>query len=110
MQKQKEELERHIEHTKKAWFEQGRKAEWAEQKFGAIFDKIDANSDGNLTIDEVKKYVKETDKSLELSLGIGRWEDFVHATDTDGDGEVSRQEFVEYFGSRELDVAVCYGA
>jgi Ca2+-binding EF-hand superfamily protein len=71
---------------------------------------MDANGDGNLSHNELKRYVAAKDEAARLKLGIGKWQDFLKSVDADGDGKVSRLEFVVYF-TRVVDLEPerCFG-
>jgi len=84
----------------------------AEEKFGSIFDKIDVNGDGVMTKAELQKYVSTVDEYALIDMGIQKWETFIKEADLDGDGKLSRDEFVVFFsfGDVELDPDHLFGA
>jgi len=83
-----------------------------EERFNKIFDDMDKTKkmNGVLSHNELKAYVATKDPTLRLQLGIGRWQDFLATVDTDGDGMISRDEFVSYFTMASLNPVKCWGA
>lgn len=82
-----------------------------EEQFGAIFDEMDVSGDGNLSHNELKQFVAKKDEAARIKLGIGKWQEFLSEADADGDGQVSRIEFVTFFSRvQELDPDRCFGA
>jgi len=72
-----------------------------------LFDEIDADGGGTLTPDELEEYAQKLRGTTGLSTlakGYKVPPEFlrsVMAADTDGDGEVSREEFVAYMVDKE---------
>eukprot|EP00927_Polykrikos_kofoidii_P030738 TRINITY_DN26467_c0_g1_i1.p1 TRINITY_DN26467_c0_g1~~TRINITY_DN26467_c0_g1_i1.p1 ORF type:complete len:1248 (+),score=283.84 TRINITY_DN26467_c0_g1_i1:65-3745(+) len=83
--------------------------EWND-KLIQLFDEIDKNGNGVLSHRELKAYVSDKDPGARLKLGIGRWKDFMAAVDTDGDMQISRDEFLAFFVRANLNPQKCYGA
>eukprot|EP00927_Polykrikos_kofoidii_P078931 TRINITY_DN75729_c0_g1_i1.p1 TRINITY_DN75729_c0_g1~~TRINITY_DN75729_c0_g1_i1.p1 ORF type:complete len:586 (-),score=106.41 TRINITY_DN75729_c0_g1_i1:135-1892(-) len=81
-----------------------------ENKYGAIFDKMDTSGDGKVSLEELRAYVSKNEESSRLELGIGRIENFIAEADTDGDGEISRDEFLAYFAHVNIDADKCFNA
>lgn len=81
-----------------------------EAKYGSLFDKIDTSGDGKLSAQELKDWVSKNETAARMELGIGKIDDFVKEADTDGDGEVDRDEFLGYFAHVNIDKDKCFNA
>lgn len=86
------------------------RAKEMEDKYGRLFDEIDRTHDGVLSHNDFKAYVSSKDMAARLKLGIGRWQDFLAEADENGDGVISKIEFVRYFSRNNLDPVRCFGA
>jgi len=81
-----------------------------EKKFGEIFDEIDTDGNGFMSLRELRQYVGHHNEAARVQMGIGRWEDFLREVDGNKDGKVSRDEFLAYFTHVNLDRQQCYEA
>jgi len=72
--------------------------------YNAIFDAIDFDGDGQLTMEEVRDFDSEESADLFRLLAIPNWHSMVSKMDKDGDGQISREEFMSYMMGR-LDKA-----
>merc|ERR1719223_1253915 len=74
-----------------------------------IFKEIDTDGDRIVSPKELREFVATKDALLEIKLGIGKWEDFIAKADTDGDGNISQDEFVSYVVNLLIDVETIAG-
>lgn len=81
-----------------------------EAKIAKLFDELDVDKSGTVSHNEFKKYIKLKDHTLRLQLGIGHWQNFLSKVDSDGNREISREEFIAYFTFANLDPIECWAA
>lgn len=60
------------------------------------FDKLDLNGDGTLTKNEIAKILTKPIEGLNLDEMS---DEFVQIFDADGDGEISKEEYLKIFGA-----------
>jgi len=69
---------------------------WTRITFGALFDTIDVSVDGILQKEEVLNYQWYKNPRVFGMFGVSDFTECVAAMDLDGDGQVSRDEFISY--------------
>merc|ERR1719183_2254445 len=68
----------------------------------AHFEQADKNGDGNLTKQEIKKYMSSAGADLKEHFGVknGGWQALWNEMDADGDGSMSIQEWTALYVSK----------
>jgi len=81
----------------------------ADRMFSALFDAIDTSQDGKLQKHEILEYQWYRNPCVMHLLGVGNFSELVSAMDANGDGDVTKDEFVSYLkgavGHGKEDVA-----
>merc|ERR1719440_2068405 len=65
-----------------------------------IFAKADADHDGNLTKNEVKKFLNATPELKAVFVGSAGWQGLWAEVDTDGDANISLDEWKAFYCSK----------
>ncbi|XP_045169806.2 calmodulin-4-like [Mercenaria mercenaria] len=81
--------------TKQEFLEEMREKPKRGDRLCSLFKEYDANGDGTLSRDEVRKLIVECFKGKDPDEIL---EEFLKYTDTSGDGLVSLEEFRAFFG------------
>jgi len=71
-----------------------------EKCYSALFDDIDADGNGEASMEEVRNYEWHGNAKLFEMLGVANWHAMVAKMDTNHDGQISRQEFMTYMTER----------
>lgn len=67
--------------------------------YGALFDAIDCHGTGVISQGEFRDYAWYKNPNLFRLLGVSSWEQFMRTLDFDGDGAITRDEFVAHYSS-----------
>ena len=71
------------------------------QRLGAIFEHIDTDKDGFITLSELNDCLKHNQKDILNILGkVPDWEETLSALDTDSDGRMDYTEFLQSAANR----------
>eukprot|EP01065_Artemidia_motanka_P040486 TRINITY_DN5089_c2_g4_i1.p1 TRINITY_DN5089_c2_g4~~TRINITY_DN5089_c2_g4_i1.p1 ORF type:complete len:2023 (+),score=556.61 TRINITY_DN5089_c2_g4_i1:65-6133(+) len=70
-----------------------------EEEGFALFDMIDINQDGILTIDEIADFLTEHPE-FKVRLGVDDFDEFFEKLDTNQDGTVDREEFANLYAAQ----------
>jgi len=65
-----------------------------------LFDDIDADGNGEASMEEVRNYEWHGNAKLFEMLGVSNWHAMVAKMDTNHDGQISREEFMTYMTER----------
>jgi len=72
------------------------------QCWGAIFDAIDTNRDGELTKQELRNYSWNENPYILKLLGFSTWKELMDELDKDLSGTIDRDEWISHFATKEI--------